>query len=228
MDSINPLWLVLAGGIVAGIPIIIGLFTCYLKVSFVLGILRSAFGTQQTPSAVMVMTLSMALTCLVMMPVFRQSANEWSKIGFEKFTSAPRLDELEQLKNLWHPWREFLLRHCGSREIESMRRVASRAARTARSENEVIDAAEDPAEVILPAFILSELREAFAMGFLLLLPFIVIDLIIANLLAGLGMYMVNPAMLALPIKLLLFLAADGWMLISEGLVASYGVVDVTP
>ncbi|MCB0335660.1 MAG: EscR/YscR/HrcR family type III secretion system export apparatus protein, partial [Bdellovibrionales bacterium] len=123
------------------------------------------------------------------------------------------------VKGVFEPFAEFMRFHSGKRELETLQRLAPSLERELSQ-----DSSDEPTalHIALPAFVLTELKEAFAMGFVLLLPFLAIDLIVANILVGLGMFMVSPVMVALPLKLLLFIMADGWLLLTQGLIRSYG------
>ena len=120
------------------------------------------------------------------------------------------------------PWLKFMADHTGSREIRSLTQLNAEPKSGDEIPQEILrtEVINHP-RILIPAFMLTELKQAFAMGFVLLLPFLVIDLIVANVLAGLGMFMVSPSMISLPLKLLLFVVSDGWILLSRGLILSY-------
>ena len=220
--TLHPFWLIIGTAIVALIPVLMGLVTSYVKVSIVLSMIRNALGTQQVPGTLVIMALSLALTLLIMGPVFDQTLERAKAIDFGKLaTSAPSVEGLRQFAQVADPWRDFLLRHSSQREITVFRGLAAEAAGKAPSDG-VISQSETPAlRVLVPAFVLTELKEAFAMGFVVLLPFLVIDLIIANVLAGMGMMMMSPVLISLPVKLIVFVLTDGWLLIVRGLIHSY-------
>lgn len=225
----NPISLLVLTLIVALLPILIGVTTSYIKVSIVLGMVRNALGTQQTPGNMVIMALSLAITCFVMAPVFEESKQLAIDGDLVTILSQPSISELAKAMPAFEPWRTFMQRHTGQREIKALLNLANG---TIDAENREDSAAEKVQEgqateeivawrVLLPAFVLSELKQAFTMGFVLLLPFLVIDLIVANILVGLNMIMVSPVMVALPLKLILFVMSDGWLLITRGLINSY-------
>jgi type III secretion protein R len=201
--------------IIAMVPVLVGALTSYLKVSLVFGMLKSGFATQHMPGALVTMVISLALTAFIMGPIFSQI--ELSEKEMQTLVEKKAYGALG--KKLWQPWREFLSHHAGAHEIYAL--VMLRERDREPSEQRLAEARQDPTFAI-PAFVLTELKEGIQMGFILLLPFLVIDLIVANILAGLGMSMVNPTLLSLPLKLAFFVAADGFLLISKGLVLSYG------
>ena len=213
LSNTHPLWILGFTFALTLVPLLIGATTSYLKISIVLALLRNGLGLQQSPNALVVMVLALALSFLVMGPAIRETNKIAQTVSLAKLKSAPSTEVLARLMEVIKPWRTFLERHAGSNEVRALRELSLEA-----------QSAEAPPtlDILIPAFVLSELKEAFSMGFLLLLPFLVIDLVVANILAGLGMYMVSPAMISLPLKLLLFVSVDGWLLLSRALVLSYG------
>ncbi len=218
MPNINPIWLVLASFLLALAPILVGLLTSYVKVSIVLGMLRNGIGAQQVPGALVVMALSIALTAFIMAPTIERTSQ--IAIGMKIEDRTPTVSDIKAIDPLLVPWREFMIKHAGNREIAALKLM--RPSLTVGQEHE-IGKESLSFGIILPAFVLSELKEAFAMGFVLLLPFLLIDLVVSNVLVGLGMMMVSPTMISLPLKLLLFVGCDGWILLSRGLINSYNV-----
>ena len=213
MSTIHPAWLLVTTLLLAGVPLVLGLATSYLKMSIVLGMLRNALGAQQVPSTMVVMALSLALTAHVMAPMTNEIVRRTEELTLPKLIEAPSIETLTTLGSLAEPWREFLLRHTGERELHAVieMRIDTRG-----------EGSEPSLRELLTAFMLSELKRGFIMGFMLLVPFLVIDLVIANVLAGLGMMMVSPTLISLPLKLILFVIADGWLLLAKGLILSYG------
>lgn len=224
MDTMHPFWLLGVTFLIALVPIVAGLLTSYLKVSVVLTLLRSGLGAQQVPSGLVVMALSLAITFYVMTPVFTSMGKELSSVSTEELTRTPGLQALTRLEPAVLPLREFLKKHSGPRELKALVLIEEESIGSAGGKEEPEQLEEPPLRVLLISFVLTELKEAFAMGFLLLLPFLVIDLVVANLLVGLGMMMVSPVMIALPLKLLLFVVTDGWILLTRGLIESYRFV----
>ena len=220
IDAIHPYWLVVMGLALSALPILVGLCSAYLKVSIVLGLLRSGLGAQQVPSNMLVMALSLALSMYIMAPACSRTWQLAEGVDLELLRGAPLKESFIRLRPLLEPWREFMAAHAGEREIEMLLALAMPAAAEEQSVRR--EHARHTPRVLIPAFVLTEVKEAFAMGFVLLLPFLVIDLTVANVLAGMGMLMVSPAMVSLPLKLVLFVVADGWLLISKSLLLSYG------
>ncbi len=210
---INPIWLVGGSFLIALVPLLVGFTSAYVKTSIVLSMLKSGFGSQGIPSAMVVMALSCCLTFIIMGPVWEVSYREVLKLPKHTFENLPDSNTLVQLEAVVNPWREFLENHSGEKERKYFSSINQK----------------DPNQRsislggLMTAFLVSELKQAFTMGFVLLLPFLAIDLIVANILTGLGMVMASPVMIALPLKVFVFLLADGWLLISQGLLKSYGV-----
>ena len=219
--SINPLWLVLISLVVAIVPLFLTLGTCYLKVSITLGMLRSALGTQQLPGNVVMLSASLALSIYVMQPVFSECLARLDTQALGSFFKSPSLEAAAKFGPAFEPWREFLKRHAGQREIEVLSRFNTAAAQSSAEAVAPAPVADTDLRTLLAAFVISELKQGFTIGFILLLPFLVVDLVVANILAALGMFMVSPMVIALPIKILFFVLCDGWLLLTRGLLASY-------
>lgn len=206
--QINPLSLIVASLTFALIPIGIGICTSYLKVSIVLGVIKNALGTQNTPGSIIVMALSMALTFYIMAPTFSAI---WENVlsREELFTKGYSKHLVRELPETVAPLKVFISAHAGEVEKGMFHEL--------RPSEEV-----DSYMVLIPAFMITELKDAFRMGCLVVIPFLIIDLVVANVLAGLGMYMMSPAVITLPLKLMLFVASDAWILITQNLISSYG------
>jgi type III secretion protein R len=215
----SPLGLVLLLGVVAILPFAFMTLTAFVKISTVLQIVRGAIGAQNVPSNVIVMALAGALTLLAMAPLGSRVMARAEPV----LTTAEERPTTVWVVQLWEavrePVRGFLKANASARE-----RVrffdAARAARPAADREGV---GRDDLLVLVPAFVITELSEAFALGFALYLPFLVIDLVVANVLLALGMQMLNPTQVSLPFKLLLFVAIDGWGLLSQALVTGYAL-----
>jgi flagellar biosynthetic protein FliP len=189
------------------IPTILIMTTCFLRFVIVFGLLRQALALQQTPPNHVLISLALVLTCFVMAPTI----DEVNKAAIQPYRENT-LKAAEVLPKAEAPVRKFLLRQTRKRELGFAVRMAK--IETPKNENEV------PFIVLVTAFVLSELKTGFQMGFLLFLPFLVIDLGVSSVLMSLGMMMVPPSMVALPLKILLFIMVDGWALIAQGLVQS--------
>lgn len=222
-SNVHPAWFVSGSLVVALLPVLVGLATSYLKVSVALGVLRNGFGAQQVPSGLVILVLSVAVTLQVMRPVFSEIKVEALQ-GAIDLRQPPSAETVQVFAPLVAPWRRFLELHTGVHELAMLHSFSTKAVAAQGPQIPVIVQVEDVSLIdLLPAFVMTELKQGLTIGFVLLLPFLVIDLIVANVLAGMGMSMVSPPMVALPLKLLLFVSADGWLLIVKGLIASYGV-----
>lgn len=211
----QPFSLVLGLALLGLLPFVFMSLTSFVKISTVLQITKSAIGAQSVPSNTVVMALAAALTLLAMAPVGETiSQRVVSAIAQEKPTAQMAADVYEAAAE---PLRGFLSANASPRETQRFLRLA-KAARPAADRDAV--AASDFA-VIIPAFMVSELIEAFALGFAIFLPFLVLDIVVGNVLMALGMQMMNPTQVSLPFKLLLFVAADGWGLLAQALVTGY-------
>jgi type III secretion protein R len=218
MKTLSPEVLLIVSLGIGLVPIMIAIGTCYLKFSIVLSLLRSGFGTQQAPSASLVMALSMVMSLVVMQPVIQATHEGLGDLSVSALGSAKVGELLKRGEEVTLPWRTFLLQHSGEREMEVFRRlsVPSGAA------SEVETAPADLSLVtVLGAFVLSEIKKGFLIAFLLLIPFFVIDLVVGNVLVALGLTMMSPSTVSLPLKLLLFVSSDGWLLLAKSLISAY-------
>jgi type III secretion protein R len=218
----RPLVLILAMAALSLIPFALLMVTSFVRISVVLSILRSAIGTPSVPPTQVLTGLALVLTIAVMAPTAQRMYDAMKPaLGAAAggdVTSGETLAALGTAADLGkEPLRDFILKHTDPRDRASflavtlkMRTPAERAAISDRDFG-----------VIVPAFVTSELRRAFQIGFLLFIPFLVVDMVIANLLLALGMHMLSPTTVSLPFKLLLFVIADGWTLVVRGLLQSY-------
>jgi type III secretion protein R len=213
----RPLALVVALALVSLLPFAFMSVTAFVKISTVLQITKSAIGAQSVPSNTVIMALAGALTLLAMAPVGNEIVDRATPVVMSK----PALETTELVRRgveaVREPMRVFLKKN-GS-ERERARFVAVARGRPATPGAPA--AGEDDLSVLVPAFVVTELTEAFAIGFLIFLPFLVLDLVVANILMSLGMQMLNPTQVSLPFKLLLFVAIDGWGLLAQSLVSGY-------
>ncbi len=184
--------------------------TAFTRIIIVLSILRQALGTQQTPPNQVLIALALFLTFFVMQPVFVEVHDQ---------ALGPALDgqmpQAEALATAGEIIKRFMIEHTRQTDLLMFSDLAG--------EGPYANPEDVPFHVLLPAFLTSELKTAFQIGFLLFLPFLVIDIVIASILMALGMMMVSPVMVALPFKLLLFVLVDGWALTVGSLVAGYGL-----
>ncbi len=212
----RPIVLVVALAIVSLVPFLFMSVTAFVKISTVLQIVRSAIGAQNIPSNTVVMALSAALTLIAMAPVGSHIADRAAPLFAGKTADTVTLVR-EGIIAAREPMRDFLKANASEREKARFLGVA----RGARPEAEREKIGADDLTVLVPSFVVTELSEAFAIGFLIFLPFLVIDLVVSNVLLALGMQMLSPSQVSLPFKLLLFVAIDGWGLLAQALVAGY-------
>lgn len=218
MKPLSPEVLLFASLGIAIVPLLIAVGTCYLKFSIVLSLLRSGFGTQQAPSASMVMGLSIVMSLVVMQPVFSKTAERIATLqGIDGAAiSLPLI--YKQAVGLADPWRAFLLRHSGEKELVVFNRFAESDTST---EIQAVDRSKVSLITAMAAFVLSEIKKGFTLAFFLLIPFFVIDVIVSNVLVAMGLTMMSPVIVSLPIKILLFVSSDGWLLVAQNLIKSY-------
>jgi len=196
------------------VPLLLVVGTSFLKISTVLVLVRNALGVQQVPPNIALYGLALVLSLYVMAPVTRQivDAVRAEPSAFDNVSSAISL-----LQKGSEPLTKFLLKHTKAEQ----RRFFMDTARRSWPEEQARSVSETDLLILLPAFVAAELTTAFEIGFLLYLPFLVIDLIVSNILLSLGMMMVSPSTISLPLKLFLFVMIDGWTRLMHGLVLSY-------
>ena len=204
------------------VPFALLMTTSFVKIHVVLSILRSAIGTPQVPPSQVITGLALILSVYVMAPTGERMYDAVKPVlslgAGAELTSPEAIGALGQAADrAKEPLRAFLVKHADRRDRATFHALALRM-RTPSERAAVTDA---DLLVVVPAFVTSELRRAFEIGFLLFVPFLVIDLVISNLLLALGMHMLSPSTVSLPFKLLLFVLADGWHLVARGLVESY-------
>lgn len=195
-------------------PFVAVMVTSFTKIVVVLSLLRNALGLQQVPPNVVLNGLALVLSIYVMFPVGQEMMKHVSEV--ENITGSTD-SLLEAADSAKEPLREFLIKHAEPREREFFLKTAHKMLPEESAET----LTDRDFIVIVPAFTVSELAVAFQIGFLIFLPFIVIDLVISNILMAMGMMMLSPTTVSLPFKLLLFVLVDGWVKLTHGLVLSY-------
>ncbi|WP_348753983.1 type III secretion system export apparatus subunit SctR [uncultured Aquincola sp.] len=195
-------------------PFVAVMVTSFTKIIVVLSLLRNALGLQQVPPNVVLNGMAIVLSLYVMFPVGQQMAERVGNTQDLGSSTASLLSAADRAKE---PLREFLIRHSHPRERAFFHRTAQKSL----SADRAAQVSERDFIVVLPAFTVSELSTAFQIGFLIFLPFLVIDLVISNILMSMGMQMLTPTTVSLPFKLLLFVLVDGWIKLVHGLVLSY-------
>lgn len=208
LKDLNPvIQLLVVMALFSLLPFVFTCMTSFLRFVIVFSILKTAMGTQQVPPGIVVVGLSMILTFYTMAPVF-QKMYEVGNVPYQKTGNM-----LLAVQEGSVPLKEFMLKQTRESDLEFF---VSRMRK---------DPPKTPDELTLievaPAFILSELKTSFEIGFIIFIPFIVLDIVVANVLLALGMFMLSPTIISLPFKLLIFIAVDGWSLIVNGLVSSF-------
>ena len=193
------------------LPSLLLMMTSFVRIIIVMSLLRQALGTAQTPPNQVLLGLALFLTIFIMMPVFSAVYDDAitpyfnEDIGFEEAVTVAR-----------EPFRTFMLNQTRESDIALFVEIAGNT--------EVVEPADVPFSTLVPAFITSELKSAFSIGFLIYIPFVVIDLVVASVLMSMGMMMLSPMMISMPFKLMLFVLVDGWTLIMGSLTSSFAVL----
>lgn len=192
-------------------PSILIVMTSFMRIIIVLSFLRSALGLQQTPPNQVLISLALFLTAFIMAPAFEKAYDEGVRPLFNESIS-----EEQAFERIGAPFHEFMLQHVREKDLQLFVNM---------SPGLEIEKAEDtPYRVLVPAFMISELRRAFEIGFLIFIPFVVIDMLIASILMAMGMMMLPPVMISLPFKLIFFVLVDGWYMVCGSLIKSFGTV----
>jgi type III secretion protein R len=218
----NPLSTVLTLSLLSLLPFLLMMSTSFVKFSVVFAILRSALGLQQVPPPAVTTGLALIMTAYVMAPVGTQVYQTVQPLlaessGQDVVSPGGSQMILEAVSRAREPVRAFLFRHAHPKERTAFHQMALRMGPPAWKES----LKDTDLLVLLPAFTVSELTEAFMIGFLIFLPFLVIDMVVSNLLLAMGMHMLSPVTISMPFKLLLFVLVDGWDLLVRGLVQGY-------
>jgi flagellar biosynthesis protein FliP len=202
-----PLDVLAALTLLSVVPFILVMCTSFVRIVVVLSLVRSAIGASALPPNAVLSGIALVLTLVVMAPTAQRIQRE----AVDPYAHGA-LTQSQALGRAAAPLREFMLRQTHVADIELFTRVARRTA---------VVPSRTPLEILVPAFVVGELRSAFAIGFALYLPFVAIDLAVAALLMGLGMMMLSPPVVSLPVKLLLFVMVDGWALVCGGVASSF-------
>jgi type III secretion protein R len=242
MNTPNPVVLVIVLGALSLAPFVLIMMTSFVKISVSLSILRNALGTQQVPPSQVITGLSFVLTLFVMAPVVERMYNAAGTFANTKdiFSEASVKSLFDAADKGKEPLRKFLAGHSHPKDRTLFMELAARLERSGvepGAAGVVHAAAPEPApapappqppainkddfRVLIPSFVTSELKNAFQIGFLIFVPFLIIDMVVANILLSMGMTMLSPSVISLPFKLLLFVLVDGWYLVVRGLVLSY-------
>jgi flagellar biosynthetic protein FliP len=190
-------------------PSILVMMTSFMRIMIVLSFVRTALGTQNTPPNQVLVALALFLTIFVMTPTFQKSYDEGHKPMIEQ-----KVDDATGMKLAAAPFHEFMLSHVLEKDLQLFINMA----------NAKIEKPEDtPYQILIPAFMISELKRAFEIGFLIFIPFLIIDMVVASVLMAMGMAMLPPIVISLPFKIIFFVMVDGWHMLAGSLVRSFGV-----
>lgn len=193
------------------LPAIVMMMTAFTRIIIVFSILRQAIGLQQAPSNQVLVGLAIFLTVFVMRPVF----DEINKVAVEPY-QAEKIDGMAAIKLAAEPMKKFMLAQVRETDLSMFIELAGEA-------DKYHEVSEVPLTIIIPAFITSELKTAFQIGFLLFIPFLIIDMVVASVLMAMGMMMLSPMIISMPFKIMLFVFVDGWAMVIGSLAASYGL-----
>ena len=191
-------------------PYILVMCTAFIRVSITLSFTRQALGTQQVPPTQVIMGLALFITMFVMAPV----GHKMNEQALQPYL-AGKIQQPEFIVKFWTPLRDFQLAQTRTKDLELFTKLARLP--KAHTKDDV------PFYVLIPSYVLSEIKTSFEIGFLLYIPFLVIDMIVSSVLMAMGMFMLSPMTISLPFKLLLFVMIDGWHIIIGGLVSSFNI-----
>jgi flagellar biosynthetic protein FliP len=188
-------------------PSILIMITSFVRISIVLSIVRTALGLQQTPPNQVIVSLALFLTFFIMSPTMEESYEKGLKPMLEE-----RITEEEALPMIISPFKKFMVANTRVKDLNLFMSIAK------------VDSKDDtelPLKVVIPSFMISELKRGFEIGFLIFLPFLIIDIVVASILMAMGMMMMPPVMIALPFKIIFFVLIDGWYLLAGSLIQSF-------
>ena len=195
-------------------PSILIMMTSFTRIVVALSFMRTAIGIQQTPPNTVMISLALFLTFFIMAPTLQAAYEQ----GLRPLINE-EIDEMQAFERTTDPFKEFMLRHVREKDLVLFMEL---------SETETPEDAMDvPLQVLVPSFMISELRRAFEIGFMLFLPFLIIDLVTASILMSMGMMMLPPVTISLPFKIIFFVLVDGWHLIAGSLIQSFDQVPAT-
>lgn len=195
------------------VPTLLLMMTCFGRIIIVLSFLRSALGLQQTPPNQILVGLALAITFFVMSPVL----TEINTVALQPY-NAGTIDSQQFLDSATEPIKEWMLMQTTTTDVDLFKSLSVQAGQTGI---ETMSPQDLPLTIVIPAFIISELKRAFLIGFLLFIPFLIIDMIVSSVLMSMGMMMLPPVMISLPFKLMLFVVVDGWGLLVKTLIMTY-------
>jgi flagellar biosynthetic protein FliP len=202
--------LVLLVAVISIAPSLLVMVTSFTRIIIVLSFVRTAIGTQTSPPNQVLVAMALFLTLFIMAPVFEKSYND----GLLPMINE-EVSEEEGIKRAAEPFRGFMLTHVREKDLRLFMDIRDIT---------VEKPEQTPYEVLIPAFMISELRRAFEIGFLIFIPFLIIDMLVASILMAMGMMMLPPVIISLPFKLIFFVLIDGWYMLVGSLVRSFGPV----
>lgn len=196
-------------------PSILVMMTSFTRIVVVLSFLRTAMGIQQTPPNTVMLSLALFMTFFIMTPTLKAAYDN----GLQPLLNA-EIDEVQAFDRTVAPFHEFMMKHVREKDLVLFTELSESGPYETQ--------AEVPLQVLVPAFMISELRRAFEIGFMLFLPFVIIDMVTASILMSMGMMMLPPVVISLPFKIIFFVLVDGWYLICGSLIQSFNSGPVTP
>ena len=215
VDASQPLEIILLLTLIALAPSLLIMMTCFTRIVIVLSFLRNAMQTQNTPPNMVLTGLALFLTLFVMAPVF----SEINEVAYQPYINEEMTTE-EALNAASVPLKRFMLKQTSNDDLQFFIDLSKTEAPEGGYTEEYIQN-DLPLTVIVPSFMISELKRAFQMGFLIYIPFLIIDLVVGSTLMSMGMMMLPPAMISMPFKILIFVLADGWNLVVGSIISSY-------
>jgi flagellar biosynthesis protein FliP len=208
IDTSNAVQILLLVGGLSLVPALLFVVTGFSRILIVLGFIRTALGTTSTPPNQVLVGIALFLTLFVMMPTVNAIKKDaWIPLEHHQISTTTAITRAEQ------PLRQFMFRQTGENELSLFVNLSK--IKTPQTQGQV------PTYVLIPAFVMSEMKTAFQIGFLIFLPFLIIDLIVSSTLMSMGMVMLPPTFISMPFKILLFVLVDGWDLIARALVSSF-------
>lgn len=217
VDASQPLEIIILLTLIALAPSMLIMMTCFTRIVIVLGFLRTAMQTQSTPPNMVITGMALFLTLFIMAPVF----SEINEVAYQPYVSE-ELTTQEALDAASVPLKKFMLKQTSQDDLKFFLDLSKTEEPEGGYTDEYLQN-DLSLTVIVPSFMISELKRAFQMGFLIFLPFLVIDLVVGSTLMSMGMMMLPPAMISMPFKILVFVLADGWNLLIGSVVASYNL-----
>lgn len=216
VDASQPLEIIILLTLIALAPSLLIMMTCFMRIVIVLGFLRSAMQTQNTPPNMVLTGIALFLTIFIMAPVF----SEINDTAYQPYVNEKITTE-EALETASVPLKRFMLKQTSNDDLEFFIKLSKTEIPEGTELTDEYKQTELPLTTIIPSFIISELKRAFQMGFMIFLPFLIIDIVVGSTLMSMGMMMLPPAMISMPFKILVFVLADGWNLMIGSLVSSY-------